>query len=576
MDNSSGGRFSFFDRFFSYLDQLRPSDRLIISLLLITFLVSLWYAFFEFNKQQIISVPTAGGTLIEGMVGAPRFVNPVLAITRADHDLVTLTYSGLVSLEPDGNLKPEIAESVTVSEDGLVYNVVMRQDQYFHDGTPIQAEDVAYTINLIQNPTLKSPLRGNWSGVVVEVLGDYELNFVLEDAYAPFMENLTVGILPKHVWTTLNDDELPFSQYNTEPVGSGPYELASIKRGPSGLISEYNLTAFHNNGHTANIDNLIVRFYQNEEAVEEALERGDISATAALTEKTLAELDVSNWQVIERPLPRVFAVFFNQNKSPAIRDAAAREALSVLVDREVLIDRVLAGYGTAAYSPVPPEFSEITVEIPDNEGSPEERLAEAEAILVDGGWEQAENGQWFKEIDSASTSLAVTLRSGNAPVFENTSAYLIEAWRPLNVEIGVELFEQSDLVQTVIRPRDYQALLFGTDIGRPLDLYPFWHSSQREDPGLNVALYTSITSDALLEDIRTTSDLAVRDADIQTFVEEIATEMPAIFLFSPSFVYLISPNVHVSDMDKLARPSERFANIEKWFMNEARIWPIFQ
>ena len=578
MSTSSGGRFSLFDRLFKYLDKLRPSDRLIISLLLLTFVVSLWYALSELNKNSIISVPNAGGTLIEGMVGAPRFVNPVLAITRADHDLVTLTYSGLVSLEPDGSLKPEIAESVTVSEDGLVYNIMLRQDQYFHDGTPIRAEDVAYTISLIQNPTLKSPLRGNWSGVTVEVLGDHELNFVLENAYAPFIENLTVGILPKHVWNTLTDEELPFSQYNTEPVGSGPYQIAEsgIKRGPSGLISEYDLTVFPQNGDTANIDNIVVRFYQNENAVKEALERGDINATAALSEKTLSELNLSNWQVIEKPLPRVFAIFFNQNKSTALRDSAARQALSVLIDREVLIDRVLAGYGTATYSPVPPEFSSLSATNTDSFANPGDRLAAAETILIDGGWEQAENGQWFKEIDSASTTLAVTMRSGNTSVFEDTAAYLIEAWRPLNVEVGVELFEQSDLVQTVIRPRDYQGLLFGTDVGRPLDLYPFWHSSQREDPGLNVALYTSITSDDLLEDIRLTSDLGERDQAIQTFIDEIAAETPAIFLFSPSFVYIISPTVHASDMAKIARPSERFMNIEKWFMSEARIWPIFR
>ena len=575
MSKASPRGFSLFDGLFKYLDRQKPSDRFILCLLLLTLVVALWYTLYALNHKYIVDVPTAGGTLVEGMVGAPRFVNPVLSITRVDHDLSALVYSGLVELQPDGTFSPDLAESVTVSEDGLVYNVILRQDRSFHDGTPVQAEDVAYTIGLIQNPAMKSPLRGNWSGVVVEVISPTEINFVLDNAYTPFMENLAVGILPKHIWESLSEDAFPFSQLNTDPVGSGPYELASVIRDQSGLISQYTLRAFEDGEVPANIDNIIVRFYSNEDEVAEALVSGEINSTASLSEGTLSRFDLEGWQTVEKPLPRVFSIFFNQNKSSALRDSSVREALGIMIDRDALIERSLNGFGVPAYSPLPASFSEVAV---DEVGSKslEDRLAEAKAVLESGNWEESENGSWSKDIDNSSTTLSVRLRSANASVFDNTAAYILENWRALGVEVEVELYEQSDLVQTIIRPRDYEALLFGTDIGRPLDLYPFWHASQREDPGLNVALYTSITSDRLLEKVRVSKSLEERDELLTEFVDEIQEEEPAIFLFSPSFVYVLSPTVHVSDMDRLAKPSERFANVEDWFINESSVWPIFR
>jgi len=572
---TSRSGFSFFDGLFRFLDNRQPSDRFIFSLLLLTFLISLWYTLYAINDSYVTEVPTAGGTLVEGVVGAPRFVNPVLAITRADHDLVALTYSGLMTLTPQGTLAPDLAESVTVSDDGLVYNVVLKQGQKFHDNSEITSEDVAFTIGLIQNAALKSPLRGNWSGVKVEVLGDYELNFVLDDAYAPFIENLTVGVMPKHIWSTLTDEELPFSQHNTEPIGSGPYRLSEIMHGQSGLINEYSLTAFEQNGVKPNIDKVVIRFYQNEAEVAEALKSKEINSTAALGENTLTTINLEDWAMVEKPLPRVFSVFFNQNKSPVLRDPYVREALETAIDRKELIKRALNGFGIETNNPLPPAFSSLFKGFSEEEKNTEDRLAEARDILTNDGWQETEDGGWTKEIDQATTTLALTLRSANAPVFENTSAYLIEVWQALGVEVGVELFEQNDLVQSVIRPRDYQALLFGLDIGRPLDLYPFWHSSQREDPGLNIAFYTSISSDRLLEKARVTNDLNERDQYLESFVDEIETEQPAIFLFSPAFNYLATNNIHTVDMKGLAKPSERFSNIEDWYMNQSNVWPVF-
>lgn len=570
---------SLFDKYFAYMHKRKPSDRTLLVLVIVVFLAASAYTLLAFNESQKSTVATAGGTLVEGIVGTPRFANPVLAITRTDQDIVSLLYSGLMKLSPDGTLEPDLAESVTVSDDGLVYNVVLRDDINFHDDRPLTAEDVAFTVGLIQDPTLKSPLRGNWNDVTVEVLGEHELNFVLEEAYTPFIENLTVGILPKHIWGDLSTEQLPFSDHNTDPIGSGPYMLDEFSLNQSGLIESYTLQAFPRGEETANIHEIVLRFYQNEESLLAAFREGQFMSTAAFSYETLPLIDTDAYTVIEEPLPRVFSIFFNQNKSPALREEAVREALAAVVDRHDLVNRVLNGYGVPTDSPVPPGFLSVESQ---NASSSEELsqtatsgLRYAESLLIDAGWEQNDEGAWVKEIDDAPTTLSVTLSTANSVIFEETTAYIQQAWESLGVEVNIALFEQSDLVQASIRPRDYQALLFGAEIGRPLDFYPFWHSSQKDDPGLNVALYTNITVDDLLEDARTTRDEAEHAQAIRDFEDEVASETPAIFLYSPSFTYVVRSDISTTPMQRIVRPNERFSNISAWHISESNVWSIF-
>jgi peptide/nickel transport system substrate-binding protein len=565
--------FSLFDRLFNYIESLRPLDRFIVAFLALLFVVMAVYNLYSYGRGFLVEVPVGGGTLIEGAVGAPRFINPVLAITRADHDLMTLTYSGLMRLSPDGNLENDLAESVTVADDGRVYNIVLSNDRYFHDGVKVTAEDVAFTIGLIQKASLKSPIRGNWSGVTVEVIGSHELNLVLQNPYMPFMENLTLGILPKHIWQTLTDEEVPFSQYNIEPIGSGPYKVSNITRSPSGLVSEYQLIRSNDYQDAAHIERIIMRYYQNEEAVTTALREGEITSTAALSEHWLSTLDKDQYTFTSEPLPRVFSIFFNQNRTPVLRDLAVRKALDVAVDREELVRRSVAGFGHAAVSPLPANW--MGLEIANQDEASTDRMAEATAILVDGGWTKDQNGRWEKQIDGANVPLVFTIRSANGELFEKMAAYLSETWQTLGAEVNFEFYEQGDLVQTIIRPRDYQALLFGMDIGRSLDLYPFWHSSSREDPGLNVSLYANITVDRLVNEMRTATSTTGRDQLIDQFVTEIEEERPAIFLFTPSFDYVTTKNVTTPGFKRLQRQSERFSNIHEWYMNESGVWPIF-
>ncbi|MBX2866661.1 hypothetical protein KTR10_01745 [Candidatus Kaiserbacteria bacterium] len=564
---------AFVNRLLTYAYNLRTGDRFVLFVLAGVVFISLIWVILAANKEISTDVPTRGGTFTEGIVGTPRFVNPVLALTSADKDVSQLIYAGLTRLSSDGTIVPDIAASVTISDDGLVYNVILRQDVSFHDNESLTAEDVAFTIEHIQDPLIASPLRASWDGVTLEVLGDYELNFILEEPYAPFIENLTVGILPKHIWGETSAEEFPFSQYNSEPIGAGPYKIKHIIR-DGGVPSSYVLIPFNAyHGTPAKISTFVLSFFANEARRVEAFNKGTIDGAAHIDPSLLTPDKDTPFRITTTTLPRTFAVFFNQNKSEVLRDIYVRRALNVALDREALVDRVLDGYGQPLTGPIPYGFGVSVKESTSITSS----LDDARDILRTGGWRlNEETGTWEKEEDDEVIELRVSISTANSPLFEETAQIIQETWEQLGVSVEVKRFEQSDLTQAVIRPREYETLLFGTVLGRALDLYSFWHSSQRNDPGLNVALYANITADAALTTARTSTDETGRIAALEEFAAEVTSDVPAIFLFSPQFVYVLPEEVTITPFTGLGESHERFAHIAEWYMDTNFIWTFLK
>jgi len=534
-----------------------------------------WFGI-SLSERYLVETSGQGGVLTEGVLGTPRFINPVLAVTRADKDMSALIYSGLMQLGPDGTLVPDIAKSLTVSDDGLVYNVIFRDDVTFHDGAALTSDDVAYTISQIQNPSLNSPLRASWDGVSVEVINEHELNFVLSAAYAPFIENLTVGILPHYIWKEASTEEFPFSQFNSEPTGSGPYAITKVLRDQSGIPESYVLTAYKDfYGTDPKIDTLNVLFFTNESKIVTAFNEKTIDSVAGLSPEAIGALALNDGEhtVITATLPRTFAVFFNQNKSTALRDSTARKALDAAIDRDELVSTILAGYGTPITTPIPPGFG---IDLEEENAPKTDSLEDAREMLRAGGWNiNQSTGILEKKVDGGVVPLSISIATANTPVFTATAGYIEQKWRALGVDVTVKQFEQSDLTQAVIRPRNYEALLFGTALGRPLDFYSFWHSSQRSDPGLNVALYANITTDSILTKARTDTDLDARKDALIRFMAEIEKETPAVFLYSPVFTYVLPSHITGTNFTGLAELQERFANIENWYIDADTVWPLF-
>jgi len=310
-------------------------------------------------------------------------------------------------------------------------------------------------------------------------------------------------------------------------------------------------------------------FYPNEEALIAAYQNSEIESLSGITPEHLLTIALSNGKVLRSPLPRIFGIFFNQNQSLVLLDAAAREALVAAIDQNKIVQEVLRGYGTAIDSPLPPHIAKKAAYSAKGPGR-------AKQILEEGGWTYAEeDGRWSKKTKSETLALSLSLSTSNAPELKQTAEIVKTAWEEAGIPVELRLFDTGELTQSVIRPRKYDALLFGEILGRSPDLYAFWHSSQRNDPGLNIALYANITADKLLEEARATSDLSVAEEKYRAFEAEIRADAPAAFLYSPDFIYITPERLGGVELGVISAPGDRFASVHKWYVETDRVWNIF-
>ncbi len=543
-----------------YFETLSPGDTFIayalFGVVALTGLVSV----FALERSLLVEVPVHGGSLVEGVLGSPRFVNPLLAITDADRDLAALTYAGLLGLAGDGTLRPVLAESYTVSEDGREYTVTLRADARFSDETPVTAQDVAFTVTKAQDPTLKSPVYADWAGVTVEAVDARTVRFTLAKPYAPFVENLTLGILPARLWGGIGSEEFPFSRLQTEPVGAGPYTVSRVERDASGLITSYTLRS--NPEYALGepyLDRIKLIFFPRLEDLAAALKKGAIESAYG----------VPGMGSLETSYARIFGIFFNSNQTQILTRIEVRKALSLAVHRTAIVEESLGGYAAPIMGPVPPGSGIIDTPVPGSENP----TADAAAVLTRAGWEYDSEARAWK--NGKLTIEPLTIKTSNVPELKAIAAAVKGDWERLGIPTDIELYEPGDLSQNVIRPRKYSALLFGMVIDGDQDLYAFWHSQERNDPGLNIALYVNKTVDDLLEEARKESDPEKRLAILQKINDTIAGEYPAVFIESPDFVYTVPETLSGVALPQIATPRDRFAGVESWYRKTEKVWPIF-
>ena len=280
-----------FNKIKALITSFSITEKVIFACITTIFIISGLTLIYQINKSFLVEVPDYGGSITEGIVGLPRFINPILAISDADRDLTSLVYSGLMKATPDGKLIPDLAKEYTVSEDGLSYTFTIKEDAVFHDGTPVTSDDVEFTIQKAQDTLLKSPRRSNWDSVKVRKGDDHTITFILKQPYSPFIQNTTIGILPKHIWKNVDNESFPFSTFNTKPVGSGPYRVSSVSTNSSGLPTEYTLESFKK--YTLGkpyISTLTLKFYTNETSVLDAFENSDIESVSGVSPQNVGAL----------------------------------------------------------------------------------------------------------------------------------------------------------------------------------------------------------------------------------------------------------------------------------------------
>lgn len=576
-------------------DELSVGERTVFFLFALIMIGTGLMILFRASDSVSVTIPSRGGEIIEGTLGSPRFINPLLAISDADRDLTYLLFSGLLRATTEGEIVPELASEYQISPDGLTYNVTIKDGAVFHDGQPITADDVIFTVTKAKDPTIKSPKRAEWEGVTVEKISDKSIAFHLPRPYYPFIENLTLGIIPRHHWKDVNSDEFAFSLKNISPIGSGPYKISKIIKDDQGIPTSYELKSFSKyvNGQPF-INSIIIKIFGSESEMIDSWLSGKITSMGGISPADTKGLATKNAKILQLNLPRVFGIFFNQNHAPIFLDKNVRQALDVAVDKQLLVETVLQGYGSTLEGPLPKELivgnttdiqmigstasTTIATSSPITSTTTPTRVENALKILAKSGWKYNEETKNLEKTDKKSKTtqtLSFALYAPNVPELKEVANFAIAEWKKIGVNVELKLFEISDLSQNIIRPRKYDALLFGEVIGRNPDLFAFWHSSQRNDPGYNIALYTNSKVDAMLDSARSAKGGEKQTEIMKNIFDEINKDMPAIFLYSPNYLYIVAEEIKGFKEGSIASPSERFSGVKDWYVANERVWEIF-
>lgn len=511
-------------------------------------------------------VPAYGGIIEEGVIGEPRHINPLLSQSDSDRDLVKLIYSGLLKYNNEGKLLPDLAKSYETSPDELSYTVRLREDVLWHDSQPLKADDIIFTIAIAQNIDYGSLQRINWQGVEVEKVNDRALIFRLKNKYAQFLNNLTLPILPQHIWENIKPINFGLSELNIKPIGTGPYKFKSLRKDKSGRIVRYELTTnktFYNKQPF--IEKIRIKFYESEDSLINAYNKNEVENLATISPQNIKKLKFKQRLNIEKmKMPRYFGIFFNQNQSKILSDKNVRLALAYATRKKSLIEKVLENNGLAVDSFILGEIFEPNQEIKKYEYNKQLAME----TLQKAGWDkQDENGILKKGDDK----LNIRLTTLTWPELAATAQNLKEQWKEIGVEVEVENLPSS-VLQQAIKDRNYQMLLFGEILNLDPDLFSLWHSSQKRDPGLNISLYDNKNADTLLEDARKTLNSADRLKKYQEFQKLIIEDIPALLLYSPYYLYGHSKKIKGFENQIIATPADRFSGVEKWYMETRRKW----
>ena len=545
---------------------------------LLLLLISTFGILQKINQSFMVDVPLRGGTISEGIVGAPRFINPVLAISDADQDMTTLIYSGLMRKTTQGNLVPDLAESYEVSANGLEYTFVLNEKATFHNKEKVTIEDIIFTIQTTQDPVLKSPQKTKWEGIDTVKIDNKTIKFILPRPNSSFLMNTTLGIMPANIW---KDSPIELNDANTDPIGSGPYEIQNIEKTKTGLIESYTLKSFNKFIlQKPYIDKITLKFYANETDLVNALKNNKIDQISSVTPENANKLKEEKYNITDSTLPRIFALFFNYNEANIFTNKNVVEAIDKVINKEQIIDEVLFGYGIATHQPVPPNIAPYETLNNKNLISSEEKIAQAKALLEKDGFKLGEDGIYTKtttdkDKKTNTQRIEFSISTGNALELVKTAEIIKENLRQIGIDATVKTFETGNLNQEVIRPRKFDALLFGQIINNESDLYAFWHSSQRKDPGLNIATYANAKVDKILEETLTTYDENIRTKKYVEFEQEIRKDKPAVFLYSPNFIYVLSKNTKGVDIEHISNTSDRFLNVYSWYTKTDKVWKIF-
>jgi peptide/nickel transport system substrate-binding protein len=606
-------------RQFCYIGKFLSSiEKIIILIASLAIIASLIGWILISAPKHFSFTPKSGGEYSEALIGQPKMINPIFSPANdVDSDITPLLYARLFKIGDNQKMIPELAISYSVSEDSKTYTVKLRENAVWTDGEKIDADDVVFTFDTIQNPEIMSPLYPAFNGVKIEKINQFEISFTLKEPYAPFASSLAIGIIPEHIFGLIAPSNLRLAKDNLQPkVTSGAWKFSKMTKNESGIetyVVERNERYF---GSVPYIKKITFKFYQDFSPAADHLKSRNFMGLAFVPHNLTKSFGGKNYIAYQLRLPQYTALFFNQSFS-LYKDYDIRVALAKAIDRPIVMQSALGELGQIIDSPILSGFIGYHPDV-----AKVEHNANEAAELLDKTWPRINPEDYFAlrrdaivkeregdlknlpDYETNSTTLkeeliasveetvratmrpdqtyyrkndknqilSVTITTADTPEYQAAVESIALMWRAIGVQTNVKIVDGRQISREVLKGRQFEILLYGKILGNDPDPYPFWHSSQTEYPGLNLAGFSDRNVDKILEEARASTSSEIRDELYKKFQDTIAKNLPAIFLYAPTYEYLIDKEVKGVEMSNIYSPAGRFNNIANWFIKTKWSW----
>jgi peptide/nickel transport system substrate-binding protein len=536
-------------------------------------------------------VPTSQSdeTYVEAMVGAPRYINPLLATSDSDKDLTHLIFSGLTRVDERGEIVPDLANGWEVSPNGLVYTFTLKPNLKWHDDQPLTADDVLFTLRLLQAPDFPgdSMLAQPWRTAAIDVPTRQTLRLTLPAPNAAFLQHTTLGILPSHLWTSVKVSEMQLSDLNRYPIGAGPWrnvaQRPTLLDAPGlgedlpgtpvpgsvplseGMILEPNpyMPPVHRN-----VSRIWFRLYPTFGAALTGFRIGEAHGLGHIPAEGLAEVAGIEGVTLHKQALARYSMLMLNVRAPLLDRVETRQALYLAIDRQAIASDSAID-GLPAPGPVLPQSWAYDPTLPLHGYDPQE----ARRLLDSAGW--VASGPGGVRVREGVTLTLVLAANQDVPANVVASQKIESYLRQVGVDVRLALVSRDRLLRDYLGPRSYHLALASWEAqGADPDVFQYWHSSQANvEGGLNFSGWANPQADEALQAARITLDRAARKGHYATFQKVFQQEIPAIMLYTPRYTYATRSPAHDITLPatEMLDPAYRFDTLRDWSLQLLRI-----
>ncbi len=515
----------------------------------------------------LLPQPTSGGVYTEALIGSMGRLNPLLDWNNsADRDIDRLIYSGLIRFDAHGLPQPDLAESWGTSADGTIYNFTLRSNAVWQDGKPVTSDDVIFTIDLIKSSGSLFPqdIKDLWGQIDVKKLDDKTFKLTLPEPFAPFLDYVTFGVLPKHLLESTPPEQLASSNFNLQPVGAGPYKLDHliVEGGQiKGVVLQLNENYYLKKPF---IPQVVFRYYSSAASALDAYNQGEVLGISQITPDILqAALAEPNLSVYTSRLPQLSLVFLNLNNPSVqfLQNENVRRALMLGLNRNAIISNFLQGQAIVADGPILPGSWAYYDGIPHIDYDPDA----AQSLLKSEGYVIPASGGNVRAKDDQ--PMALTLVHPDDALHTKIAQSLQSDWAQIGVKVDLQAVPYDSLIKDFLAPRNYQAALADLNTARTPDPDPylFWHQAEATG-GQNYSQWDDRTASEYLESARTQADFTVRARLYRNFQVIFAKELPSLPLYYPVYSYGVDVSVQGVQVAPMYDTSDRLAFISDWYL----------